>query len=323
MNHLDPTDAQLDQDTDGLLAIEEYTLDECLDPLSYDTDGDGHDDNKEIQRGKDPCDPTDKPANLWWLLWLLLILIVLGVLGYFGYKYYPEIKAILVKKKPKVKLWPPFERIVGKPKVEKKPEKPKTTEEKLTELAKSEEPFEKLGKVTELKIEKKPEVKKAVKPKTTKEKLEELGKTSMAKLERLAKPRPKKVEPVKKKEKSVFDMLDEIGKATTRKDVFNALPKRKEDVFAALREIVKPQRVETISRHTAEKNIAELVKTFEKLKKEQGMKATINVFKTLLAQLLKTKKINVKDVEEVLLKLRDENIFTNKQVSDHLKNKAE
>jgi hypothetical protein len=356
LNSNDPTDADQDPDGDGLTSLEEYSLKECLDPLNPDTDGDGFDDGKEISSGTDPCDPTDAPKSYWWILILILILAALGVGGYFGYKYlYPMIEKKFGK--PTLRRWPPFERVVGVPRrmvpggqaAAKKPElkkeikeekpKPKTTAEKLaaiasapfdrlTELGKpkekagkekgaeKEEPGKEAGKEAEGKTEKG-----EAKEKTTKEKLEEIGRTSIDKLAAIsATPKTTGKKPIQKKMSESFKMLDRIGKAMSREEIFNALPSKKEDVFAELKKAIQytEPRLERIERITKDKDIGELVKTFEKMKLEKGIRMSVDVFKTLLGHLLKAKKINIKDIEEVLLKLKDQKVFSDRQVSDVL-----
>lgn len=360
LNPKDPTDADQDPDGDGLTSIEEYSMNECLDPLNEDTDGDGFDDGKEIASGTDPCDPSDMPKSYWWILILIIILIALGAGGYFGYKYlYPMIEKKFGR--PTLRKWPPFEKVVGAPRVRaraqpkagaKKPEvelkekpKPKTAAEKLTALATA--PFDRLaeltkpkektaaGKAEEEKTEK--EMKEAgketegkfaeekeAKEKTTTQKLEEIGRTSIDKLTSISETKSKAAEKsgrtAEGKKSASFDMLEKIGKAGTREEIFNALPSKKEDIFAELRKATKytGPHLENIERITKEKDIEELVKTFEKLKSERGAKASVDVFKTLLGHLMKAKKININDVEEVLLKLKDEGVFSDRQISDVL-----
>jgi hypothetical protein len=340
LNYLDPSDAEMDQDNDGLLSIEEYTLFDCLEPFNEDTDGDSYGDDKEIGSGTSPCDPLDKPKSYWWLLILIVVLLALGAGGYFGYKYlYP----IIEKKfgKPTLKKWPPFERVVGRPgfrvqpmagrpgekKGEKAAEKPKTTEEKLEALAKKEDMFDRLSHVGEKKPKpekesKETEAEKEQEIKATTAKLEKIGRSEFDKLESVTKRKPgagtKKLEEIRKP--SAFDLLDKVGKAGTREQIFKALPYKKENVFEELRKSINVPRktLAEITKQTAEKNIGELVKTFELLKDEQGAKASINLFKTLLGHLLKAKKINIKDIEEVLLNLKEQKVFTDRQISDVL-----
>jgi len=57
LNPLDPADAALDNDHDGLTNLQEFTL--GLDPNKADTDGDGMPDGWEVQYGLNPLDPTD------------------------------------------------------------------------------------------------------------------------------------------------------------------------------------------------------------------------------------------------------------------------
>jgi len=57
LNSLDPADAALDGDADGLTNLQEYTF--GTDPQKADTDGDGMPDKWEIQYGLNPRDPAD------------------------------------------------------------------------------------------------------------------------------------------------------------------------------------------------------------------------------------------------------------------------
>jgi DNA-binding beta-propeller fold protein YncE len=57
LNPIDPSDALLDLDGDGLLNAEEFAL--GTDPFKADTDGDGYSDALEIATGYDPLNPND------------------------------------------------------------------------------------------------------------------------------------------------------------------------------------------------------------------------------------------------------------------------
>ncbi len=100
LNPLDPTDATLDNDNDGLNNIAEYkyggdpwdsdTDDDGLsdydeaqigtDLRLNDTDGDGYSDGYEVFHGTDPLDPNDYPVPLveryWWLLTIFVATII-------------------------------------------------------------------------------------------------------------------------------------------------------------------------------------------------------------------------------------------------------
>ncbi len=60
LNPDNPDDAQWDEDTDHLLAYQEYYF--GTDPTNADTDGDTYIDGWEIGRGTDPLDPNDFPS---------------------------------------------------------------------------------------------------------------------------------------------------------------------------------------------------------------------------------------------------------------------
>jgi PKD repeat protein len=93
----DPSDAELDQDDDGLTNLEEFDhfIDTglYLNPWNPDTDGDGFEDGEEVSKGYDPMDPFSHPeatvtfldisvSLLNLLLWLIgLVLIVLMLLA--------------------------------------------------------------------------------------------------------------------------------------------------------------------------------------------------------------------------------------------------
>ena len=73
-----------DSDKDKLTNLEEYSHN--TNPMSGDTDGDGHNDGVEIIKRTDPLDPNSKPGSSFWLyLMIILFLIGLGVGGYYAY----------------------------------------------------------------------------------------------------------------------------------------------------------------------------------------------------------------------------------------------
>ncbi len=109
LNPLDPQDAILDNDNDGLDNIAEYeyggdpwdsdTDDDGLsdydearigtDLRLNDTDGDGYSDSYEVSHGTDPLDPDDYPApfvvGFWWILMIVIAIII--VLLVFLYRW--------------------------------------------------------------------------------------------------------------------------------------------------------------------------------------------------------------------------------------------
>ena len=100
LDPLDPQDATLDNDNDGLNNIAEYeyggdpwdsdTDDDGLDDFDEmqigtdlrldDTDGDGYSDGYEVSHGSDPLNPNDYPApfieRYWWVLIVLVVAVV-------------------------------------------------------------------------------------------------------------------------------------------------------------------------------------------------------------------------------------------------------
>jgi predicted outer membrane repeat protein len=66
LDPLDPTDANLDSDGDGLTDYEEYLL--GTDPNNWDTDGDGISDGSEVNQGYDPLDPDSTPEAEWFVV---------------------------------------------------------------------------------------------------------------------------------------------------------------------------------------------------------------------------------------------------------------
>ncbi len=74
LNPNDPSDADRDDDNDGLTNLDEFEF--GTDPTNPDTDDDGVSDGREVSEGSDPNDPYDKPeSNL-----LNLILVIIGAL---------------------------------------------------------------------------------------------------------------------------------------------------------------------------------------------------------------------------------------------------
>lgn len=61
LDPLNPADAQLDADADGLVNLEEFL--NSTNPHTPDTDNDGFGDGLEVAGGFDPNDPANHPAN--------------------------------------------------------------------------------------------------------------------------------------------------------------------------------------------------------------------------------------------------------------------
>ncbi len=111
LDPLDPTDAPLDYDNDGLNNIAEYkyggdpwdsdTDDDGLsdydeaqigtDLRLNDTDGDGYSDGYEISHGADPLDPNDYPVSFtrryWWVLVISIASIVVLVIFLYRHRF--------------------------------------------------------------------------------------------------------------------------------------------------------------------------------------------------------------------------------------------
>jgi len=343
LDPFDPKDANLDKDSDGLTAIEEYTLNKCLNPGEADTDGDGFDDNTEIQEGTDPCDPASVPKSGFWIYLLLIILALLILVagGYYGYVYYKR------KEEEKVVAKVPPPKLVQKQVVLQRrfvaPSRPvvvRSVEKPVVRLVKEEavmkkqvvnEPveFEKLDVVVDegdefSKLEKASvKVKKQVVKKGVKSdefsKLEGVGKKSDKDFDKLSSLKVKageKIEEQAKKEKEEFERLDRI-KVDEGEDAFSKLDD-KFDEFSQLSEKVGIKEVKDLKMEISAGDFNKLVSTFEKITEKEGKKASIDVFKTVLSQLIALKKISEKDVTEVLVALQNKNILSKKEVADVL-----
>jgi hypothetical protein len=99
LDHLDPTDADEDNDKDGLTNKEEYN--EKTDPNDKDTDGDDHSDKEELDKGFDPLDATSFPpaAPIFTIIIIIIIiLLLLGGGGYLAYMYRAQIEKFVAEK---------------------------------------------------------------------------------------------------------------------------------------------------------------------------------------------------------------------------------
>jgi len=94
-----------DPDEDGLTNKEECKL--ChgsgTNPKKEDTDGDGYKDNKEVEKGTDPCDSEDYPKSKLFPI-LLTIFIILTIFGGGGYYLYSRNIVSFLSKPPYIKL---------------------------------------------------------------------------------------------------------------------------------------------------------------------------------------------------------------------------
>ncbi len=92
LNPTDPNDAGADSDNDGLTNIEEFelknTYGKSTDPNLADTDNDGFDDKKEVDKGTSPVDPEDFPKSslLKTFLFIFGALVLLSGVGYLAYR---------------------------------------------------------------------------------------------------------------------------------------------------------------------------------------------------------------------------------------------
>lgn len=81
----DPNDANLDEDDEGVINLDEFKY--KSDPSKPDSDSDGYSDKQEIDSGTDPLDAASYPKSnfLSYLLYSFLILVLLGGGGYVAY----------------------------------------------------------------------------------------------------------------------------------------------------------------------------------------------------------------------------------------------
>lgn len=350
LDPFDPSDATQDQDGDGLLAIEEYTLNRMLHPLKIDTDGDGFDDNTEIEEGTDPIDPLDYPKAgfMSLLLLILLILLVLIAGGYYGYGYYKKKKEEKPSSPSTKRQITPQRRVITPPKIAskhptiKRELKKKPLVKKITKKRKTKQPeeFERLSKVVDEedefskleKTSKKAKEEKKTKPgefskleKLTKKvkkddefsRLGDMEKKDFEKLSSLKIKTGRKIDELAKKQKEDFERLSEIKGAGSEEDVFSGLDKRF-DSFSEMEKKLGIRDSKKVKKVRTKKDINKLVSTFKEISEKEGKKASLDVFKTILSQLISMKKITNKDVTEVLVALQDKKVLTKKDVSNVL-----
>ncbi len=348
LDPFDPSDANKDQDNDGLLAIEEYTLNRMLDPLKADTDNDGFDDNSEIEEGTDPTDALDFPKGSFisYLLLILLIILILTAAGYYGYSYYKkqkqpkqikqgpseETKADqrlreYVKKHPGTKKQ--IKPIEKKRPLAKKPLKKTRTKqpaefEKLSRVVDEDDEFSKLEKTTKQKKKQQDFSKLEKLNKRSKKKsdhfsrLDKMEKKDFDRLTALKTKTNKKIDDLAKKQKTEFEKLSKVkGMEKEEDDIFSKLDSRPDEFEEMNKKLGIKTKIPTKKIQT-KKDIKKLVTTFQQLSEKEGKKASIDVFKTILSQLISMKKISTKDVTEVLVALQNKKVLTKKDVSDVL-----
>ncbi|MBW2977585.1 carboxypeptidase regulatory-like domain-containing protein [Candidatus Woesearchaeota archaeon] len=108
LDPLDPADANIDTDGDGLTNLEEYNYykdtGRFINPTKKDTDGDGWTDKEEIDQGFNPVDPDSHPSGgiLPLLLLIFGLLLIAGGSGYLLYDKY------VVKRPPKPTIRPAY-----------------------------------------------------------------------------------------------------------------------------------------------------------------------------------------------------------------------
>jgi len=106
----DPSDANGDEDNDGLTNYEEYDIQsiygQSTDPNNPDTDNDGFDDKKEVDKETSPLDPADFPKSNFAKIFLFIFGFVILILG-FGYLGY-----VAVQKRKEKEFETPRQRVV-------------------------------------------------------------------------------------------------------------------------------------------------------------------------------------------------------------------
>ena len=93
LDPFDPSDALNDLDNDGLTNAQEFN--ERTHPQKPDTDEDGYNDKDELDVGTNPNDPSSHPSSPVILIASVIVfLALLGGLGYVGYDHYKKNKGI-------------------------------------------------------------------------------------------------------------------------------------------------------------------------------------------------------------------------------------
>jgi hypothetical protein len=278
LNPNDPSDADLDKDSDALKNKDEYLY--GTDPDNKDTDGDGWTDGVEVKAGTNPLDPSSHPKSKA-IVWVLIAVIacLFGVGGYFGYQKYRE-----YKQKPKgsmvnnlmqsrIMQWRPMRPITSGLQRMMAPQQ-RTTQRGFEDRLKQRQKVFDTFREPETKKEQ-PEQKPAEQKATTAAKEEAKSATEYVSLDELK----------KKTEKGAYDKgrgdamerlsaLTESAKAD-KKDVVNVLSKLHEN---------RPLTKETVH--------------------------------DVLSGLVKTKKLDKDDVAPVLTRLKSKDILTEKEAQN-------
>lgn len=212
LNPGDPTDANADNDKDGLDNLQEYK--NHTDPNLADTDGDNYTDKQEIDAGTNPLDPKDYPktSKKAIIFSVVGLTILLSLVGFLTYKK--------MSKKTEKKFESPRQMEMPKFSIQEQPKKsiakPKILDPKMREMLKQREQqkiaqrkkiFEIFGKGAE------PEIKIDSGKKPTGQTMQEIKqKTVPAK-----KLKTKSKETPKKAKEDIFKKLREIAAEKNKK----------------------------------------------------------------------------------------------------------